>query len=496
MSFIRSISGVRATLDVLTPSIIKEYSIAFSSMLGDGPIAVGRDGRQSGVAITDIVVDALRSCGRHVVLLDMVPTPTVQLYVEHSDAAGGICITASHNPAEWNGLKFIAGDGVFLDAEGNQKMWTRIDSAKTTSDTQSLAHGSTNEQLSSQVSSAPQSSQEFGGLTHIPHAAAGHVRRILEMPAVKGAPLARGTTVVVDAVNCSGSEAVPLLLEAFGYNVVRLFCDSSGVFPHTPEPISENLVQLCDAVREHNAAFGVAVDPDADRLVLIDEAGEPIGEELTIVLATEAVLSETVAGGEERGPVVVNYSTTRLVDEVAAKYGCLTHRAPVGEINVVRKMQQLHAIVGGEGSGGVIDPSVHYGRDSLVGIGLITSMLRTRGISLREAVDELSSFAMIKTKIALKASLETPNALTEAALTKAAASHRTTQLLERVAAGLHDAVISREDGVYASWSDRWVHVRMSNTEPLMRIIAEAPYQHDAAALIARVAALVEAENNA
>lgn len=458
MSFIRSISGVRATLgDALTPAIVADYCVAFSSILADGSIVVGRDGRPSGIWIADIVIGALRACGRNVVMLDMVPTPTVQLVVEHSDAVGGISITASHNPEQWNGLKFIASDGVFLDAEDNERLWEALQESATPLDIE------------------PESTLDFqhtqlgSHLTQNKHAIAEHISSILAMPSVKGAPLARGTTVVVDAVNCSGSEAVPALLEACGYNVVRLFCDSSGIFPHPPEPIAENLVQLGVAVREHNAAFGVAVDPDADRLVLLDETGEAIGEELTIVLATEAVLSDGA-----RGPVVVNYSTTRLVDEVAARYGCITHRAPVGEINVVRRMQQVHAVIGGEGSGGVIDPSVHYGRDAMVGLGLITTLLRTRGVSLREAVASLPVFAMIKTKISLDASSAPALAL------------------ERVAAGLHDAVISREDGVYASWSDRWVHVRTSNTEPIMRIIAEAPYQHEAAALIARVTALVEA----
>lgn len=473
MSFIRSISGVRATLgDDLTPGVIADYCVAFSSTLGDGPIVVGRDGRPSGLWITDIVIGALRACSRTVVVLDMVPTPTVQLVVEHSDAAGGISITASHNPEEWNGLKFIASDGVFLDSEGNQRMWACLE-----------ADTSSGPRAAGVVASLHglQFGQHRGEVTHSTTAIEQHINAILAMPSVKGAPLARGTTVVVDAVNCSGSHAVPALLEAFGYTVVRLFCDSSGIFPHAPEPVAENLTFLGEAVREHNAAFGVAVDPDADRLVLFDETGEPIGEELSIVLATEAVLSEGA-----RGAVVVNYSTTRRVDEVAARYGCLTHRAAVGEINVVRRMQQLHAVIGGEGSGGVIDPRVHYGRDALVGIGLITSLLRTRGVSLREAVDAIPTFAMIKTKIALDASESTSKQSVSKQSTSSALA------LERVAAGLHDAIISREDGVYASWADRWVHVRTSNTEPIMRIIVEAPYQHEAVALLARVTALVQA----
>ena len=477
MSFIRSISGVRATLgDALTPAIIADYCVAFSSILEEGPIVIGRDGRPSGVWMCDIVVGALRACGRSVVVLDMVPTPTVQLVVEKSDAAGGISITASHNPEQWNGLKFIASDGVFLDADGNARMWARLEESPHGAIS---ARAHTPDAPDSEFVHALQGAQQRGGITHSTTAIQEHLNAILAMPSVKGAPRARGQTVVVDAVNSSGSFAVPELLEACGYTVVRLYCDGSGEFPHAPEPIAENLTFLGEAVREHGAAFGVAVDPDGDRLVLLDETGEPIGEELTIVLATEAVLSEGA-----RGPVVVNYSTTRRVDDVAARFGCSTHRAPVGEINVVRRMQQLHAVIGGEGSGGVIDPRVHYGRDALVGIGLITSLLRTRGVSLKQAVASLPAFAMIKTKVAL-----TQSALSA---TSTAGNTSTASLaLERVAAGLHDASISREDGVYASWPDRWVHVRTSNTEPIMRIIVEAPYQHDAVALLARVTALAE-----
>ncbi|MBU3741367.1 MAG: phosphoglucosamine mutase [Candidatus Kapabacteria bacterium] len=442
MPLIRSISGLRATLgDALTPAVVADYTAAFAAMLPDGPIVVGRDGRPSGSWINDIVIGALRASGRHVSVLDMVPTPTVQLLTEHSDAVGGISITASHNPAPWNGLKFIGGDGVFLDATANAELWARVDGKRFA--------------LSDQ--------QQSGSVENVVDAIDRHINAIMALPAVATAPSAGGQTVVVDAVNCSGSVIVPALLRRMGYTVVELYCNGNGKFPHVPEPLAENLVDLGNAVRAHDAVMGVAVDPDADRLVLFDEHGEPIGEERTIALAAEAVLRSDAAGS-----VIVNYSTSRMVDDVAAKYGCLTHRAAVGEINVVRRMQAEHAVIGGEGSGGVILPACHYGRDAMVGIGLITSMLRSTQRTMSQAVADMPSYSMLKTKI-------TVDNADQAAL-----------LLERVAARFDDGVVSREDGIHVSYSDRWLHVRTSNTEPILRIIVEAPDAAAAATMLADI----------
>ena len=448
MAFIRSISGLRATLgDDLTPGIVADYAAAFATILPDGPIVVGRDGRPSGEWIEGLVTNALRACGRTVRLAGMVPTPTVQLLTEHSDAAGGLIITASHNPEAWNGLKFLGSDGVFLNAEFNQQLWSVVDNG----------------------GSALSADQQTGSVETINDAIAIHIERVRALDVVQGAPQATGQRVVVDAVNASGSQIVPDLLRSFGYDVVALHCDGSGVFPHTPEPVPENLGSLAEAVREHNAAFGVAVDPDADRLVLIDETGSPIGEERTIALAAQSVYASGAAG-----PVVVNYSTSRMVDDVAAHYGAASYRAAVGEINVVNRMREVHAVIGGEGSGGVIYPACHMGRDSIVGLGLITSLLRKRDQTLKQAVDALPRFGMVKSKIALDDRAAVPAAL------------------ERVATSLHDAVVTREDGVHASWPDKWVHVRASNTEPIMRVIAEAADEAAASSLVASITALVGA----
>lgn len=442
MPFIRSISGLRATLgDALTPAVVADYAAAFAAMLPDGDIVVGRDGRPSGCWIEDIVIGALRASGRHVRVLGMVPTPTVQLLTEHSDAVGGISITASHNPAPWNGLKFIGGDGVFLDAGQNATLWKHVDEGRF----------------------ALSADQQHGTVTHSNDAIEHHVNMIMQLDAVRSAPKASGQTVVVDAVNCSGSVIVPALLRRMGYDVVELYCNGNGVFPHVPEPLAENLVALGEAVRDHRASLGVAVDPDGDRLVLFDEHGQPIGEELTITLATEAVLQSGV-----EGPVVVNYSTTRCVDDVAARYGCPTFRAPVGEINVVRRMQSEQAVIGGEGSGGVIVPACHFGRDAMVGLALITSMLRSTERTLSQAVASIPSYAMIKTKVTVDD------------------QQAANRLLDLVAAHFDDGVISREDGVHVSYSDRWLHVRTSNTEPILRVIVEAPDTAAAAAMLSDV----------
>lgn len=448
MPLIRSISGLRATVsdDSLTPGVVVDYCLAFHAILPPGTIVLGRDGRPSGSWIQDVALQAFNAVGRNVRVVGMVPTPTVQLLTEHSDAIGGISITASHNPADWNGMKFVAADGTFLDADGNVRLWEQL--GRGTRDGDDARPEADHESDQDNASAIDE-----------------HIARVVALDTVAAAPpAATGEKVVVDAVNASGSVIVPALLRRLGYTVVELYCNGNGQFPHTPEPLAEHLGDLCRAVVDHGAAFGVAVDPDGDRLVLVDHTGTPIGEEYTIALATDAVYT-----GGRRGPVVVNYSTTRVVDDVAARYGCDVVRAPVGEINVVRAMQASGAVIGGEGSGGVIDPACHYGRDSLVGIGLITALLRRTGRTLAQAVADLPRYAMIKTRLDL------------------ADRAQAQPLLEAVVTALGDgATVSLDDGVHVAWSDRWVHVRASNTEPILRIIAEAPDRAAAETLIDRI----------
>ncbi len=450
MPLIRSISGLRATLgDALSPEIISVYATAFATMLPEGPIVVGRDGRPSGTWIESIVLGSLAACGRNVLHAGMVPTPTVQLLCEHSDAAGAIIITASHNPAEWNGLKFLWHDGVFLDAAQNEQLWHLVDKGPR----------------------RLRSDQQSAELIELPDAIDRHIQSVLSLPIFNTDALARirsrSPRIVVDAVNCSGSVAVPTLLRQLGAEVIELFCDGSGVFPHTPEPLTQNLTQLAEAVRAHKADLGVAVDPDADRLVLIDERGEAIGEEKTVMLAIEAVMrNSSLFGAKGQPTAVVNLSTSRMAMDAAEHHGGRCALAPVGEINVVRAMQSLRAIVGGEGSGGVIVPACHSGRDSLVGCALVLWLMGNCSNDEWHQLTRSQPYAMIKTK-------------------REVAQRPESFHPELSATELNECTVNTSDGVRIDWPDRWVQLRASNTEAIVRIIAEAPTSADAEVLIAR-----------
>lgn len=455
MPFIRSISGVRATLgDSLTPQKIAEYCAAFSNTLPDGAIVVGRDGRPSGTWMEYVVAGALASCGREVRILGMVPTPTVQLLTEHSDAVGGISITASHNPAPWNGLKFINSDGIFLNAEENQRMWDVIDSG----------------------GFRFLEKQHRAVINVIDDAADRHIQSILDLPIFKNELLKtvqdRRLKAVVDAVNASGSHIVPKLLKALGCEVVELFCEGNGEFPHTPEPLPENLKELAAAVLKEGADIGIAVDPDADRLVLIDENGHPIGEEKTITLSVLSVFSSLDHFKTSHAPAAsVNLSTTRAVEDVAAQFGAKVERAPVGEINVIGAMKSCNAIIGGEGSGGVILPACHYGRDSLVGIALVLHLMAFKNQPLSQISEGLPKYEMVKLKKEFSGAAQ--------------------ELFTKVEEHFQNAKIDRRDGIKVDFERSWVHLRTSNTEPIVRAIAEAPTRQEAEELANSVLGFVK-----
>ncbi len=448
MPLVRSISGLRATVEDSMPTqLIKDYARAFASYLPDGKIIVGRDGRPSGENINEILCNELVDCGRIVDNLGIVPTPTVQLYTEKSDAAGAIIITASHNPAEWNGLKFLNSSGVFLDEIENRDFWHILDNKLW------------------------KSYSIKGFLNNIDNAIDFHINSILKLDylnteiidKIKSAKL----KFVVDAVNASGSIIVPKFLKLFGIDVIELFCDNSGVFPHIPEPLPQNLTQLADAVKFHNADAGISVDPDADRLVLIDENGNPIGEELTISIAIDSVFSKKNAANK----AVVNLSTTRVCEDIAAAHNCSIERAAVGEINVVKKMKQVGAIIGGEGSGGVILPECHYGRDSLVGIALLIHLLAIKNTSLSKIAESYPKYAMLKHKQNFSGDL--------------------SSTIEKIKFTYSDASINLDDGVRIDFKDSWVQIRKSNTEPIIRIISEAPDRVRAQDLIESIGQLVD-----
>ncbi|MFW5702284.1 MAG: phosphoglucosamine mutase, partial [Bacteroidota bacterium] len=411
---------------------------------------IGRDGRPSGKWIEQIIAGVIAASGRDCELLGIVPTPTVQLAVEHSDSAGGIAITASHNPTEYNGLKFIGSNGVFLDAAENQNMWQIADSGI-----------------------FDYASATGAGRIHRAESPdIMHINNILNLPIFENNDIiekirSRRLKVVVDAVNASGSVFMPALLRELGCEVVELYCNLSGHFPHTPEPLPENLGDMARAVIEHRADIGIAVDPDADRLVMIDQNGKPIGEEKTIVIAIDSALA---ALGSNDSTVAVNYSTSRMVDDVAAKYGAKVFRSPVGEINVVRKMKECGAVIGGEGSGGVILPASHYGRDSLVGAALTLALIARRGESLGLIASSYPDYSMIKRKRQFVGEI--------------------APLLKKIELEFSDGQATIDDGIKINFEKSWVQLRASNTEPIVRIIAESPSREETEKLIARAETVI------
>lgn len=439
---IRSISGLRgiiAASDGFSEDVAKLYAQSFAAMLGNnGLVALGYDGRTEGKRYYELIADALRDAGCDVLALLMAPTPTVMFAVEtHTAVKGGISVTASHNGQEWNGMKFIASTGLFLDRSENETLW------KIAGQEKKQYHGAAGE-----INPGDEVKLE-------------HINSVLQIPFLNiDAIRARNFKIILDAVNASGSFIVRELLTALGVNdVIPLHADGSGMFPHAPEPVPQNLTELCESVKKEQADLGIAVDPDADRCVLIMENGEPFIEENTIVLAAEEVLRNSGTGQS----IVVNLSTTRAVDDIAEKFGATVHRTPVGEINVAKKMKFSHAVIGGEGSGGVIYPAVHTGRDSLVAIALALNNLAFSNVSLSEKKRSLPQYEIVKSKIALESAEQVASVLAAVKL--------------KMASGAKS--INEEDGIRFDFEKSWLHVRPSNTEPIIRLIAEAPTREEA-----------------
>jgi phosphomannomutase len=449
MSLMVSISGVRGVVGSgLTPDVVVRYASAFAEYCGRGPVVIGRDGRITGKPIAHIVSSTLLSAGCNVIALGICPTPTIQIAVEKLKAAGGISITASHNPIQWNGLKFLDKTGMFLDARQNGQLVT-------------LARNN-------QRSYAAW--DKLGRHTENNSFLQKHIDAVLKIPYLNLQLVRkRRFTVVADCVNAAGGTVIPELLKAFGCRGIEMNCNVSGVFAHNPEPLPEHLTTLRNLVRREKADLGIAVDPDGDRLVLIDEKGQPFGEEYTIVQATKFVLEKERKKKRKVAPsVVVNLSTTRAVEDIAEQYGAHTIRTPVGEIHVATKMKEVGAVVGGEGSGGIILPSVHLGRDALVGIGLTLQHLAEFGGPLSELRRELPNYVMVKKRIEV-------------------GSRRPGEVIDRLVAryGGRERV-NRDDGIRIDFDRSWVHLRPSNTEPIVRLIAEGPYEKRAQELIDEV----------
>ncbi len=446
MSLIVSISGLRGVIgETLTPEVVVQYASAFAEYNNRKPIVIGRDGRITGKVIGNLVASTLLSMGCDVIALGVVPTPTVQLAVEKLGAAGGISITASHNPIEWNGLKFMNSDGIFLDDEENKRFWS--------------------------IAESPARKYERWDTLGKHHADVSfidkHIEVVLGLPYLDvGKIQQRKFKIVVDCINAAGGMIVPKMLRQLGCDVVELNCDVNGIFAHTPEPIPENLTSLCERVKFEKADLGIAVDPDVDRLVLVNEKGEPFNEEYTIATVVDFVLNEEKKiRPNEKQKVVVNLSTTRAVDDVAKKYSAEVLRSPVGEINVAKKMKHLSAVVGGEGSGGVILTQAHLGRDAMVGIGLILQHLTNYGGTLSELKATMPQYFISKDKIRLDGT---------------DISKIFNRFRERYE---NDGKINTDDGLKIDFADSWVHLRTSNTEPIVRIIAEAPTAKHAEQLV-------------
>ncbi len=437
MAFVRSISGIRGTLsDGLTPEVVCKYVSGFSELFPSGCIVVGYDGRPSGKWIENLVVGTLLAMNRKVIKAGIVPTPAIQILVEEFKAVGGISITASHNPENWNGFKFIKNDGTFLSKYENQKLFDIVDSC-------AFKYPKT---FSSDVD-------------NIDNTSSIHINSILKLPLFQETNILKkiqekNFKVVIDANNASGSVIIPELLRKFGCEVIVLNCSTTGRFAHPPEPTPDNIKETAEFVKNQKADIGFVVDPDADRLVLINEKGEAIWEELTIVLAINAVGEFLEYFNPKSNKVVVNYSTTQTTDFISKKYGLEVLRAPVGEINVVQKLKEVEGVVGGEGSGGVILPFCHYGRDSLVGISLILSLLAKYNKPISEIVENYPKFYMKKNKIEVTEFFD--------------------ELIEDLvnSLGLTLLDVISEDGYRFQTDFGWIHIRKSNTEPIARIIYE------------------------
>lgn len=442
---ILSISGLRGIIgDGLDPIYATRFAAALGTIFCGGRVVVARDGRSTGPMLHHAVVSGLLATGCEVVDAGICTTPSCGVLVRHLQAAGGLQITASHNPIEWNGLKPFAPDGSVFNRELGQQLLQILES-------DAIAW------------------KDWSGIRQViplADSAAPHIEKVLKLVNVE-AIRRRKFRVVLDCNHGSGAVCGPQLLEALGCEVIVLGGTPDGRFEHIPEPIEKNLTDLCRAVVQHKAHAGFAQDPDADRLAIVDQTGRYIGEELTLALAADYVLEH------RKGPFVVNGSTSRVTADIAARHGCQFHRAFVGEAHVCAKMRAVQAVLGGEGNGGVIEPAVGYVRDSLVSMAYVLAGLTEKKQTLSRWADSLPFYTIVKDKLTCTA--EAVPAACEALRTAFA-----------------DAEAREGDGLRLDWPDRWVQVRGSNTEPILRIIAEAPETDDAVALCDRAMQVVQA----
>ena len=438
-----SVSGIRGRVgDALTPEVVSRYAAAFGAWsIARGTsrqIVVGRDSRVSGEMFHRIVLGTLQLAGCDVIDIGLTTTPGCQLAVEHHHAAGGLMLSASHNPIEWNALKFIGASGLFLEAGEGTAMRALVESG------------------------IPYATwQHIGVVVPDPGAAERHLEAVLGIPYLDVAAIrGRKFKVALDCVRGAGSTIMPMLLERLGCEVVSINMEPDGRFPREPEPTAENLKELERLVKESGADIGFAVDPDVDRLAIVEDGGRAIGEDFTLALAARVVLRH------RKGPLVTNLSTSLVVEDAAREAGVEAVRAPVGEVNVAVRMRELRAPIGGEGNGGVILPEVHLGRDAPIGAALLLQLLVEEGGTLSALVASLPRYVIVKDK------LDRPNASLDA-------------VYGALRTAFPDAAADMQDGLRLAWPDRWVHVRPSGTEPIVRVIAEAPDEAGARELVRR-----------
>ena len=444
-----SVSGMRGHVGTdLTPELVARHAAALgawvrSSATGESrpTVVLGRDARTSGPMFSHAAAAGLMSVGVDVLDLGVVPTPTVQLAVEHHHAGAGLILTASHNPIEWNALKFVGPDGIFLDAAAG-------------------------EQVRAQAERGPARAgwDGIGELREDPQAVARHLEAILRLPVIDVAAIRRRRFhVALDCVRGAGAVAIPPLLERLGCRVSGINLEPDGHFPRPPEPVPENLGELGRLVRDSGADLGLAVDPDVDRLAVVDGNGRPIGEDYTLAFAVRAVLDGRSKPATSP-TVVVNLSTSLVVEDAARALGASVERAPVGEANVARTIQERGAVIGGEGNGGVMYPALHIGRDAPLGVALILHLLATSGVTIAGLVESSPRYTIVKAK--------------------GPRSSQLGPLYDRLRRRFADAAVDDRDGLRLSWADRWLHIRPSGTEPIVRLIAEAPTPSEAEALVA------------
>ncbi|MBD1261332.1 phosphoglucosamine mutase [Maribacter polysiphoniae] len=452
MTLIKSISGIRGTIggqpgENLTPIDAVKFAAAYGIWLKgyskkeNLKVVIGRDARLSGEMIQNLVVSTLVGLGIDVIDLDLSTTPTVEIAVPLEKADGGIILTASHNPKQWNALKLLNEKGEFLDASQGAKILGIAESEDFTF----------------------AAVDDLGSITKNDAYIDIHIDEVLDLDLVDADTIRKANfKVVVDGVNSTGGIVIPKLLETLGVEVVKLYCDPTGEFPHNPEPLKEHLGDICERVVKEKADFGIVVDPDVDRLAFISNDGEMFGEEYTLVACADYVLGKT------KGNTVSNLSSSRALRDITEKHGGTYEAAAVGEVNVVTKMKANKAIIGGEGNGGIIYPESHYGRDALVGTALFLMLMAEKGGTVKELRDSYPSYYMSKKKIQLTPELDVDG------------------ILKSMADKYAGEEVSTIDGVKVDFAENWVHLRKSNTEPIIRIYTEAKSQSEADGLADRI----------